>query len=87
MDESTDPERRTGAASHARGKHQTGGMSQTGGKHQAGKTGQADPKHQQQRLPLPAARTDNKSGHASRQHQKGILVESLNAENRHDRRE
>ena len=50
MDESTDPERRDGGPSHARGTHQVGKTSQTppqrhaGGKHQAGKTGQADPK-------------------------------------------
>jgi hypothetical protein len=56
MDESTDPERRTGAASHARGKHQTGGMSQTGAKHQAGKTGQADPKHQADPKPTAGAK-------------------------------
>jgi len=56
MDESTDPERRTGAASHARGKHQAGGVSQAGGKHQAGKTGQADPKHQADPKPTASAK-------------------------------
>jgi hypothetical protein len=61
MDESTDPERRTGAASHARGKHQAGGMSQTGGKHQVGKTGQADPVHQAD--PKPAASAKHAAPH------------------------
>src|SRR5207247_1881343 len=51
MEESTDPERRTGGTSHATGKHQAGGTSQPGGKHQAGgrhqvgKTTPAGPKH------------------------------------------
>jgi len=56
MDESTDPERRTGAVSHAAGKHQTGGMSQSGGKRQAGKTGQADPKRQPDPKPTAGAK-------------------------------
>jgi uncharacterized membrane protein YgcG len=56
MDESTDPERRGGAASHARGKHQAGGTSQTGGKHQAGKTGQADQMHQADPKLTPSAK-------------------------------
>src|SRR3974390_2578910 len=56
MDESTDPERRTGAASHAREKHKTGGMTKPGGKHQAGKTGQADPKHQADPKPTAGAK-------------------------------
>jgi hypothetical protein len=68
MDESTDPERRNGGTSHARGKHQAGGTTQSGGKHQAGgkhqvgKTAPAGPKHA---IPAPEATLTGTSSRGS----------------------